>query len=58
MNDEQLKDIRLMLDMISKDLSRLSDDVKCLSLYLIPKEGKDNVENVRHKGTLQNGSQS
>jgi len=40
-NDEQLKDIRLMLDMISKDLSRLSDDVKCLSEYLKPQEDKN-----------------
>ena len=41
MNEEQLKDIRLMLDMISKDLSRLSDDVKCLSEFLDPKLSKE-----------------
>lgn len=34
MNEEQLKDIRLMLDMIAKDLKRLSDDVKCLSQFM------------------------
>ena len=44
MNEEQLKDIRLMLDMIAKDLKRLSDDCKCLSQFLDPvlsKEEKD-----------------
>jgi hypothetical protein len=44
MNEEQLKDIRLMLDMIAKDLKRLSDDCKCLSEFLNPnlsKEEKD-----------------
>ena len=44
MDKEQIKDIRLMLDMISKDLARLADDVKCLSGYLV-KEGED-VEDV------------
>lgn len=34
MTPEQNKDIRLMLDMISKDLKRLSDDVKCLSQFM------------------------
>ena len=45
MNEEQIKDIRLMLDMISKDLKRLSDDVKYLGEYLKPQEEKD-VENI------------
>ena len=34
MTPEQNKDIRLMLDMIAKDLKRLSDDVKCLSQFM------------------------
>ena len=43
MNDEQIKDIRLMLDMISKDLKRLSDDTKCLSQFLDPELSKKEV---------------
>lgn len=34
MTAETNKDIRLMLDMIAKDLKRLSDDVKCLSQFM------------------------
>ena len=42
MTKEQNKDIRLMLDMIAKDLSRLSDDVKYLAVYLEPLAEEDN----------------
>ena len=41
MSEEQLKDIRLMLDMIAKDLKRLSDDFKCLSEFLNPALSKE-----------------
>ena len=41
MNEEQLKDIRLMLNMIAKDLKRLSDDCKCLSQFLDPALSKE-----------------
>ena len=41
MTEEQNKDVRLMLDMIAKDLKRLSDDVKCLSQFLDPKFCKE-----------------
>lgn len=34
MTAETNKDIRLMLDMITKDLKRLADDVKCLSQFM------------------------
>jgi len=36
MTEEQTKDIRLMLDMISKDLERLAKDIKCLSDFINP----------------------
>lgn len=45
---ENVKDLRLMVDMVSKDFQRLSDDMKALSDYLRPlqmelmlKEGED-----------------
>lgn len=31
MTEEEIKDLRLMLEMISKDLARLGDDVRQLS---------------------------
>jgi hypothetical protein len=43
MTAETNKDIRLMLDMISKDLKRLSDDIKCLS-QLIGTASKEEEE--------------
>lgn len=44
MTDEQIKDIRLMCDMISKDLARLAEDVKYLGEYLNPaKENDDGI---------------
>ena len=54
MTSENIKDIRLMLDMITKDLHRLADDVNCLGTCLEPlqKELTD-VGNVRREGTLQ-----
>ena len=42
MNEEQLKDVRLMLKLISDDLKRLSDDVKCLSQFLEPQKEDQN----------------
>ena len=36
MTGENVKDLRLMLDMVSKDFQRLSDDMKALSDYLRP----------------------
>lgn len=40
-NGERIKDIRLMLELISKDYRRLADDIKYLNEYLTPsKEGK------------------
>lgn len=48
MTGENIKDLRLMLDMVSKDFQRLSDDMKALGDYLRPlqvelmiKEDKD-----------------
>ena len=36
MTEEEVKDLRLMLDMISKDFRRLGEDMKALSDYLKP----------------------
>ena len=47
MNEEQLKDVRQMLVLISKDLIRLSDDVKCLSQFMNIKQD-DNLLNFRN----------
>ena len=44
--EEPFKDIRLCLDLIVKDLRRLSDDVKCLSEFLKPLEKENNDASV------------
>ena len=36
MTSEKIKDIRLMLELISKDYERLSTDMKVLSEFLMP----------------------
>ena len=48
MTGENIKDLRLLCEMIAKDYKRLGDDMKALSDYLMPiqvslmiKEGKD-----------------
>ena len=41
MNEEQTKDVRLMLKLIADDLKRLSDDVKCLSQFLEPQKEEE-----------------
>jgi hypothetical protein len=53
MTGENVKDLRLMLDMVSKDFKRLSDDIKVLGDYLKPlqvelmlKEGEDEKTEV------------
>ena len=50
MKSEDIKDLRLMMDMLYKDLSRLATDVKALGDCLQPlyvdlmlKEGKDGI---------------
>ena len=50
MKSEDIKDLRLMIDMLYKDLSRLATDVKALGDCLQPlyvdlmlKEGKDAI---------------
>lgn len=49
MTGEQIKDIRLMLELISKDYHRLADDMKCLGECLEPLQKemeKRDVENI------------
>ena len=53
MTGENIKDLRLMLDMVSKDYQRLADDMKALSDYIRPfqvelmlREKDENVENI------------
>lgn len=48
MTDENVRDIRMMIEMVSKDFLRLSTDMKALADYLRPmqielmlKEGED-----------------
>ena len=53
MTGENIKDLRLMLDMVSKDYQRLADDMKALADYMKPfqvelmlRENKNDVENI------------
>lgn len=47
MTGEQVKDIRLMIELISKDYQRLATDMKILSEFLLPlQKEKENVGNV------------
>lgn len=53
MTGENVKDLRLLCEMMSKDYKRLGEDMKALSEYLIPvqvslmlKEEKENVESI------------
>lgn len=57
MTGENIKDIRQMLELVSKDFERLSTDLKYLGVYLEPLQKELNdVENVGHKGALQSRS--
>ena len=54
MTSENIKDIRLMCELIAKDYERLSRDMRALGDYLLPlQREKENVENVGHQGALQ-----
>lgn len=45
MTSENVKDIRLMIELISKDYQRLAADMKTLSEFLLPlQKEKENVE--------------
>ena len=48
MNEEQAKDVRLILEMVVKDLRRLSDDLKCFSEMVIATKESEDVENIGH----------
>lgn len=52
MTGENIKDIRLMCELISKDYQRLSDDMKALSEFLLPlqKEKENKEEVITHNG--------
>ena len=46
MTSENVKDVRLMLELISKDYQRLASDMKTLSEFLLPlQKEKENAEN-------------
>ena len=49
MEKDTLKDIRLSLYLIIKDLNRLADDVKCLSEYI------EKLEKERKNETMAQG---
>ena len=47
MTGEEVKDIRLMIELISKDYQRLASDMKTLSEFLLPlQKEKANVGNI------------
>ena len=47
MTGENVKDIRLMCELIAKDYDRLSKDMKTLSDFLLPlQKERENVEDV------------
>lgn len=47
MTSENIKDIRLMCELIAKDYERLSKDMKTLSEFLLPlQKEKENVGNI------------
>lgn len=50
MTSENIKDVRLMLELVSKDYQRLAADMKALGEFLLPlQKEKENVEmeNIR-----------
>ena len=49
LNEEQLKDIRLMIELLAKDYIRLSDDLKYLSEYLRPKKEEVELNAMEHR---------
>ena len=47
MTGEEVKDIRLMIELISKDYQRLASDMKTLSEFLLPlQKEKTDVGNI------------
>ena len=49
MTSENIKDIRLMVELVSKDYQRLAADMKALGEFLLPLQRE--IENVEHVGS-------
>lgn len=47
MTSENIKDIRLMVELVSKDYQRLATDMKTLSEFLLPLQKE--IENAENK---------